>query len=280
MKNFTPGNLPSGLRLVAIDLDGTLLNQRRELPSEARQVFAQARRAGLQISFVTGRNGCSVRQLARILHPSGPHASSGGAMVFGNGGRPVYTHAVIQRADIRKIVLVCRSRRLSIFLQSPNQILMETGEHHLAFNPQIFAPCPITPCQDILADLKFKPLKFTIYGEPELLVDAVQDLENCNGCFHVTSTSENDIEITPFGVNKGSAIKKISEVTGVPLQNILAIGDSPNDISMFKEAGFAVAMENAHPDAKQAARLIAPSNEQAGVLWAIQNLALSSTSVL
>lgn len=270
----------SGIRLVAMDLDGTLLNQRRELPDRAREVFAEARRAGLLLSFVTGRNGCSVRQLEKALSPSGPHASSGGALVCGNASRPVYARSAISRPDITHIVQICRRRNLAFFLQSRNKIVTENGELHLADNPSLFIPCPITPSRDILAELNFQPLKVTIYGEPETLVDTLQDLEHCHGCFHVTSTSKFDIEITPFGVNKGSALHKISEVTGVPLRNILAVGDSPNDLSMFKEAGLAAAVGNAHSEVKQAADIIAPTNDQAGVLWLIENLALSPTRVL
>jgi len=61
---------------------------------------------------------------------------------------------------------------------------------------------------------------------------------------------------------------------------MMVIGDSPNDLPMFAEAGLSVAMGNATPEVKQAADRLAPSNDEGGALWAIQNLALSSQAIL
>ncbi|MCC7128907.1 MAG: HAD hydrolase family protein, partial [Anaerolineae bacterium] len=77
-------------------------------------------------------------------------------------------------------------------------------------------------------------------------------------------------------VNNGSALREISAVTGIPLQNIMAIGDSPNDLSMLQEAGVSAAVANAQPEVQQVAQMIVPSNDQSGVLWAIKNLVLPS----
>lgn len=271
--HITP--LRSGIRLVAIDLDGTLLDSRKELPIGAIELFTSARRAGLLISIITGRNACSVFNLAKTLHLSGPHASSGGSMIFGNGGRPIYFRSSLSGEDTRQVIAISRRWNLTIFIQSASRILMENGDHFLSYLTRDFNPCPPQPCKDILAELNFKPLKFTLYGDHQALSNARMDLEECHGCFHLTTAGEEDIEITPSGVNKGSALQEISRITGVLTQNIMVIGDSPNDLSMFSKVDLAVAVANASPEVKQAAKMIAPSNNEAGVLWAIQNLALS-----
>ncbi len=265
---------PSCIRLVAIDLDGTLLDSKKVLPSETGEVFKEAQRAGLLISIVTGRNACSVRALGKVLSLNGPHASSGGALVSGNSGRPVYYRHPLSLDDARRIVEICRRWRLSIFLQNERRILMENGDRYLPDVSRPYYPCKPQACQDILADLNFKPLKATIYGESNDLEGGRMDFAGCGGCFHATTAGEEDIEITSSGVNKGSALREISLVTGIPLMNIMAIGDSPNDLSMFREAGVAVAVANALPDVRQAAHFVAPSNDEAGALWAIKNLAL------
>ena len=276
LKNSRQNFPPSCIRLVAIDLDGTLLNSSKELPAGTAEVFKEARRAGLYISIVTGRNACSVRALGKVLSFSGPHASSGGALVSGNGGRPVYTRHPLNLEDTRRIVEICRRWHLTIFLQNDRRILMENGDRHLAGVSRPYYPCAPQACKDILAELRFKPLKATIYGETKDLEGARLDFENCGGCFHATTAGEEDIEITSSGVNKGSALREISAATGIPLINIMAIGDSPNDLSMFQEAGVSVAVANALPEVKQAAHVIAPSNDEAGALWAIRRLALTA----
>lgn len=267
--------LPSGISLVAIDMDGTLLDSQKKLPAGCAGVFKEAKQAGLLISIVTGRNACSVRALGKELSFSGPHASSGGALVSGNGGRPVYAHHFLTPKNTHRIVEVCRRRNLTIFFQSARRILMENGEPYLSEVTRPYYPCIPQACKDILAEKHFKPLKVTIYGDHDNVQAARAEFEQYPGCFHATTAGEEDIEITSPGVHKGSALREISAITGIPLQNIMAIGDSPNDLTMFQEAGVAVAVANARPEVRKAAQVIAPSNDEAGVLWAIKNLALS-----
>ncbi|HUH97715.1 MAG TPA: HAD family hydrolase [Anaerolineales bacterium] len=282
MEKRTPVFPPSGIRLVAVDLDGTLMNSRKELPAGAAAIFAQARRAGVRLSITTGRNVCSVNTLAKILHLNGPHISSGGSMITGNGGRPVYTRHVLSFEETRQIVEICRRFNLIIYLHSGSRILVENRS---SFVPQVqrpFYPCSPEPCQDILAALHFKPLKVTIFGAhvPSVLEEARAELAKCPTGFNMTTAGELDIEITPQGVNKGSALREMAAITGIPLQHVMVIGDSLNDLPMFGEAGLAVAVANAMPEVKQAADRIVPSNDEAGVLWAIQNMVLSPTLLL
>lgn len=275
LKRANPNPLPSGIRLVAVDLDGTLLNSRKELPESTAEIFKEAKRAGLFISIVTGRNACTVRALGKILSFTGPHASSGGALVSGNSGRPVYIRHCLRQADVRLIVEICRRWELTIFIQNDTKILMENGERFLREVSRPYYPCVPRPCKDILAEISFRPLKATIYGDHRAIVSAREDFARFDGRLHVTTAGEEDIEVTGFGVNKGSALREISNVSGIPLNNIMAIGDSQNDLSMFSMAGIPVAVANAAVEVKQAARVIAPSNDEAGALWAIKNLALA-----
>jgi Cof subfamily protein (haloacid dehalogenase superfamily) len=271
---------PSGIQLVAIDLDGTLLNSQKDLPAGAVAIFSAARRAGVRLSIITGRNVCSVNELAKILHFNGPHVSSGGSLISGNGGRPVYARHSLSRVEMQQIVRVCRRFNLTVYLHGSERILVEYSDGNIPVFKVPFYPCPPQPRQDILANLHFKPLKVTIYGAPDTLEKAWAELAQCPSGFNMTTAGEDDIEITPRGVNKGSALREIAAITGIPLQHMMVIGDSPNDLPMFEEAGLAVAVANALPEVKQAANQIAPSNDEAGVLWAIQNLALSPTPIL
>jgi Cof subfamily protein (haloacid dehalogenase superfamily) len=262
--------------LIAIDLDGTLLDSHKKLPAGCAAVFKEAWRAGVYISIITGRNLCSVHTIGKELHLSGPHASSGGALVCGNGGRPVYARHFLKKEDIRKIVGICRRWNLTIFLENANRILVENNSGRYLEVRQPHYHCIPQLCDDILLKLNFQPLKATIIGEHLDLIRAQADFDNCQNCFHTTTTGEQNIEITSSGVNKGSALREISAVTGIPLQNIMAIGDSPNDLSMLQEAGVSAAVANAQPEVQQVAQMIVPSNDQSGVLWAIKNLVLPS----
>jgi len=273
---------PSGIQLVAIDLDGTLLNSRKDLPAGAVDVFAAARRAGLRLSLITARNVCSVTELARTLHPTGPHASSGGALITGNSGRPVYKRHGLTREEVRQVVEVCRRFNLIIFVDGSSHFLVEKGDDDLPQWHSPFYPCPHELRQDVLADLHFAPLKITIHtvNHPDGVEKAFRELAQSSSDLNLTTSEKDSFEITHHGVNKGLAIREIAAITGIPRRHIMVIGDSPNDLPMFHEAGLSVAMANASPEVQQAAGHIAPSNDEAGVLWAIQNLALSPRAIL
>ncbi len=200
-------------------------------------------------------------------------------MVFGNAGRPVYARHPLDFEEVRTIVTIARRWNLAIFLHSGDRILSENAQRYSYLMPVPYYSCIPQARADVLLGLRSQTLKVTIYGEHSALVNAHQEFSQHHDRFHVTTAGEEDLEITQTGVNKGSALGEISKVTGIPRQNIMAIGDSPNDLSMFREAGLAVAVGNALPDAKQAAAIIAPSNDEGGALWAIQNLALTGVPV-
>jgi hypothetical protein len=271
---------PSGIQLVAFDLDGTFMNSHKELPDGAADVFAAARRAGVRLSITTGRNVCSIIALSKILPVTGPHASSGGSLVSGNSGRPVYARHDLSRDVTWQVVEICRRWNLTIFFHGSSRIRVENPGIYLSQAELPYYPSHPQHCQDIMADLHFKPLKITIYGAIDGMEKAQAELEQYSAGFNMTTAGEDDIEITPLGVNKGSALREIADVTGIPLKHFMVIGDSPNDLPMFEEAGLAVAVENAMPEVKQAADKIVPSNNEGGVLWAIQHLALSSKPIL
>ena len=273
---------PSGIQLVAVDLDGTLMDSRKELPPGAVETFAAARRAGLRLSLITGRNVCSVAAIAKELRLTGPHVSSGGALVTGNVGRPVYTRHGLTLDEAREIVEVGRRYDLNSYMAGGTRFRVEKGARELPKWHVPFYPCIPQLCKDILADLHFTPLKITLQvgSTTATLEKAVEDLRKSPSHFDITSSERYSIEITHYGVNKGSGVRELAAITGVPLEHIMVIGDSPNDLPMFAEAGLAVAMENATPEVKQAADRIVPSNDEGGALWAIQTLALSSTPIL
>lgn len=256
------------------------MNSHKELPDGAADVFAAARRAGVRLSITTGRNVCSIIALSKILPVTGPHASSGGSLVSGNSGRPVYARHDLSRDVTWQVVEICRRWNLTIFFHGSSRIRVENPGIYLSQAELPYYPSHPQHCQDIMADLHFKPLKITIYGAIDGMEKAQAELEQYSAGFNMTTAGEDDIEITPLGVNKGSALREIADVTGIPLKHFMVIGDSPNDLPMFEEAGLAVAVENAMPEVKQAADKIVPSNNEGGVLWAIQHLALSSKPIL
>jgi len=109
---------------------------------------------------------------------------------------------------------------------------------------------------------------------PDLLSKIERKLRLLNLPVYLTYSAPTYLEITRSGINKGEALKILATYLAIPLEHILVIGDSHNDISMFDIAGIAVAMGNAPEEVKAAANLVAPSNDEDGVAWVLRELVL------
>jgi hydroxymethylpyrimidine pyrophosphatase-like HAD family hydrolase len=95
------------------------------------------------------------------------------------------------------------------------------------------------------------------------------------GRVYVTSSNEDFIEMMNPGANKGRCLRMLSESCGVPLENVMALGDGDNDAEMVGTAGLGIAVANARESVKKTARFVAPSNEECGVAWAIEEYVLN-----
>ena len=86
------------------------------------------------------------------------------------------------------------------------------------------------------------------------------------------------MDVMSAGVNKGSALKQLSELLGIDRSNVMAFGDYFNDAEMLRFAGWSFAMENGHPDVKRIARYLARSNNENGVLRAVRKYAFGENA--
>jgi Cof subfamily protein (haloacid dehalogenase superfamily) len=119
-----------------------------------------------------------------------------------------------------------------------------------------------------------EPTKINICSNPGHLLEIEKELRLLNLPIYLTYSAPIALEITRLGINKGEALKILAAYLAIPLERILVIGDSHNDISMFKIAGMAVAMGNAPSEVKATADLVAPSNDEDGVAWVLREMVL------
>jgi HAD superfamily hydrolase (TIGR01484 family) len=118
------------------------------------------------------------------------------------------------------------------------------------------------------------PLKLTLSAQHELLLPVEEKLRALNLPIYSTFSSSIYLESTNVQANKGTALQFLARHLSIPMERVLAIGDSPNDISMLKVAGMAVAMGNARDADREVAHQIAPTNDEEGVSWVLRELVL------
>jgi Cof subfamily protein (haloacid dehalogenase superfamily) len=257
--------------LVALDVDGTLLNSRLEISPENRAAVQAARQAGLRPILVSGRPTLTLRKWLELLDlQTSPYISSGGACVCDPARAIPIAEYLLPPEAAETLVRVGRAAGLSITKANDRRIVYEGSSERLQ---QLYAieRIEIMRVPDIL-QVAFAPTKVTLIGEPEQLAPVEAHLRSLALPIYLTYSLPFYLEATRAGVNKGTALKTLAEYLAIPMERIVAIGDQQNDISMLKVAGLGVAVANAPPAVRAAADLVAPSNDENGVAWLLWRL--------
>jgi 5-amino-6-(5-phospho-D-ribitylamino)uracil phosphatase len=256
----------SDIRLVAIDLDGTLLDDRKQISAPAGKELSNLSRQGVKVIIASARPPRSVRPIHAALKLDTWQINYNGALIWDEPAQKAVFHCPMPGPLVRQIIEHARRTHPEVMVSC--ELLDRWYTDHQADNyrtetGRMFSPDVIAPLSDFI-DVSMT--KILLAGEP----DAMTDMElSLNMAFdrdiHVIRTEQDLIQIMHKHVSKASALRLVAEHYGVPMTNVLAIGDAPNDLEMLQTAGAAVAMENGHRSVKEVAHWIAPSNNDHGV---------------
>ncbi len=256
-------------KLVATDLDGTLVRSDDTVSAYSHEVLASVRAAGIRIVGATGR-GPRLTELVRTDIPSAD------VLVMGGGGRVVdvtdpYHPIVLRDERLDGSVLADLLAALESEV-GPLSILVEAGDTHEA--PLWGDPDPAWRYPDVVearirADALAGPIikgfaRHAVHDADELLAIARRVVPP--EVATVTQAGLGYIEICPPGVDKATGLAVAAVAFGVHPDEVLVFGDMPNDVPMFRWAGFRrVAVANAHPDVLALADDVTASNDADGV---------------
>ncbi|MDP9172665.1 MAG: Cof-type HAD-IIB family hydrolase [Planctomycetota bacterium] len=265
------------IRLVAIDLDGTLLNDKKEISRQTAAALHSLPASGIKVIIASARPPRSVRQIYRQLRLDTWQINYNGALIWDEPANRAIFHQPMPGALARAIIDLARAQS-DAFLASceilDKWFTDRVDPRHTTETSRLFQPDVIAPL-DQFCD---QPItKVLLQGEPS----AIDELESVltrdfTGKISIVRTEPVLLQITDKNVSKAAALKMVARHYNVPLQQTLAIGDAPNDLEMLQLAGVAIAMDNAHPSIKQAAHWIAPSNNDHGVHAALVKYGLAS----
>ncbi|TMB85517.1 MAG: HAD family phosphatase [Chloroflexi bacterium] len=267
-----PGNR---YQLVAIDLDGTLVDDQNAISERVERTVREVRSSGIKVVLVSGRPQVAALPIFRQLGLALPLISSGGAQVSDPSSGRVIAHFQPPVADIRKLVTLARAAGLTLVYQTPDEVFGE-GNAQILDILRAAVRIPIEQVEDGLAACP-EPIKVTVCG-PRSQLDRIRDeIERLGLALSSVLSGPEYLEVTAQGVSKGRALRSVAEFLDVPMDRVLVIGDAPNDISMLAEAGLAVAMGNAPPEVQAFANVVAPRIEDDGVAWALRRFVLAPT---
>jgi Cof subfamily protein (haloacid dehalogenase superfamily) len=260
----------SGLRLVATDLDGTLLHTDGTVTDRTRRALTAVEERGVVVVFVTGR---PIRWMEDLWEHVGGHGlaiCSNGGIVYDVHARAVVKARTIPRRTVLDVADVLRAavpgttfavERTTGFGREPD------------FMPRVPPPADLDvgPLPDLVDDRVVKLLVRHEQMEPEQFW---ADVEGHVGDRVTTTWSSTGalVEISAPGVTKASTLELLCAERGLAADQVVAFGDMPNDLPMLAWAGTSYAMANAHPSVRALADRVAPSNQDDGVSAVLETL--------
>ncbi|MEU8887420.1 HAD family hydrolase [Streptomyces sp. NPDC048442] len=265
------------VRLIATDLDGTLLRDDKSVSPRTVAALAAAEAAGIEVFFVTGRP-------ARWMDVVSAHVHGHGLAICANGAAVVDLHAggelievrPLERADARATVAALRAAVPG----SSFAVELTTGIHYEpAYPPFQFDPAAgIASAEELLHEEvpgSGDPVIKLLVHHPSLAPDDFLDLARATvgELGSVTRSSPTALlEISGPGVSKASTLARCCAERGIAPEEVVAFGDMPNDIEMLAWAGRSYAMGNAHPAVLAVATGRTSPNEEDGVAAVIEQI--------
>ncbi|MHC1480345.1 sugar-phosphatase [Frateuria aurantia] len=268
------------IKLIAIDMDGTLLNPAHEITPRVRASVIAARERGIRIVLATGRPYTGVRPYLHELGlDEGEHfcITSNGSVVQQAATGEIWVESTLSHAEFVRFEGL--AAQLGVHSHAISQGLMITTNRDVSAHTvkdayMTHTPLRIRQLDELPPATRYQKLMWV--GEPARLDAAIARIPpGALDGYTAVKSADDYFEILSKDAGKGPALKRLSERLGVEPAEIMAIGDHENDLSMFRFVGTAVAMGNAIDAVKAVARHVTRSNTHDGVAHAIESYVLN-----
>lgn len=270
------------IKLVAVDMDGTLLGDDKKIPEQLWDFLDELREAGVVFAPSSGRQCWTLIDMFDRVSDGMTVIAENGAIVMRDG---IEISSVPM--DHTTVAAVIRGVR-EVVAEGANAGLMMCGkksgyvERHDqpfldAVAPYYHRTLPVESQLDVLeqmerGELDDDVIKLALFCFDDVLPAAGKTLARFADTHQYVVSGHNWADLQAPGVDKGTAVRALQEYLGVTREQTLAFGDFHNDLGMLAEAGWNFAMANAHQDVLDAAEYVAPSNNDGGVFTVTRHL--------
>lgn len=280
--------IPHMVKMLAVDIDGTLLDSKAQLPERNRSALTAAHEAGIEVVLVTGRRYPFALPIAQKLPFETVLIASNGAVIKSSDGRS-YVQNLLPHGVARQAIGLTRAWRtftmLAFDVEGEGQIIMESLDNR--------TPGFVSWYERNKAVVRFEALETALTSDPLQVmysgplkemreIAAALDTAPFRSEFQLTKTfyEARDLGIMDLihpSCSKGSGLKNWAEYRGIPREQIMAVGDNFNDREMLEYAGTPVVMGNAVPELQGDGWRVTLDNDNAGLAVAIEQWALPNS---
>lgn len=240
------------IKLIALDMDGTLLNTNHEVSDRTKDAIKEALAKDIHVVLSTGRG-------IRACYPYAELLKLESYLITANGGeiwtveKELLDQHLHQTETIEKLYHLGKEIGVNMWMISTDGVFNNEAPEN--FND-------------------YKWLKFGCESKDKDKLDKmIKEMSYYEG-LELTNSLPTNVEVNPVGVSKAKALHFLCEKIGITMDNVMAVGDSLNDIKMIQEAGVGVAMGNAQDAIKKVANFVTDTNNNDGVAKAIEKFAL------
>ena len=272
------------IRMIGVDLDGTLLNSEKQLTAYTREVLKKAIEQEVAVVVATGRPFSGVPDELKHFPGMRYALTANGARILDMQKQKVVYKNLLSGEIAEKVIdILKRHHAIHEFFVDGVGYMNEDGlknvyayfeDPHMAEYLQS-TRIPVKDVKEKLQTMKCEVDKLQgIFRNQKDKEEALEELNTLSGIV-VTAAMDNNLEINKEGTNKGLGLLQLGKSLGISREEIMACGDGGNDVEMLKEVGFAIAMANAYDTVKTAADFVTVSNDEDGVAKAIERFVLN-----
>lgn len=262
------------IKLLALDLDGTLLNDNQTIDKETVKSLKKIKNSGIKIVLCSSRPYYRIKKFVKQLDLDCPNqytVSFNGGLILENNSNNIVFINTLKIDEVKEIIKMGRNSNLRIFLYEESNIIsnLECLEY-TENNPD--SNFEIRDFNDLNLE-KHVIYKIIFYGEKNDILKLKKEIpEYIREKFMVTSSHDSNIEIVPKDNSKSKGLAKIGKITGISAEEMACFGDNENDLDMFNYVGYSIAMGNAIDNIKDIANYVTFSNNENGIVHAIEDM--------
>jgi len=272
----SPTSASRQVALVISDVDGTLLDDKKQLSTDAPPAVQRLYQRGVRFSIASARPPRMVRDLIRRLDVREPYACFNGALVLATD-ESILRKYPMAPADAQKVAEWITAHGFDLWVWTDNDWFASkpTGPHLEHHEQEMGRKATLLTTKDIT---QFTVLKLVgVSDDHPALADAEKEfLAMGMPGVSATRSSAYYLDVTAAEANKGAVVTSLSELLHIPAEQIATIGDMSTDVLMFRKSGTSIAMGNALDDVKASATFVTKTNDENGFAYAMDTFIRAS----